>query len=89
MFQWRNDSLNRIHRFGRRGYYSIRRPENIWFNFIGEYPEYRTSSGQDTRRYQVRNDKWKFKYEGSRSKLKEITRKEFNDEIGEKYHIRY
>lgn len=64
-------------------------PEDKWFNYLGEYTPSMKSGGTGFSYKSFWDDDWKEKYYKSRTGLKRETYKELNDEIGEKYHIRY
>lgn len=73
----------------RKHAYYLRDPENKWFNYFGDdYKRFKTSSSTSYH-YRLSNEIWKSKYMSNRARLKEVIRKELNDEIGERYHIRY
>ena len=72
-------------RNNRRHFY----PEDKWFNYLGEYYQKFKSSGDDFGYRRWYDGEWKYKYGQSRVKSKTKIYKELNDEIGEKYHIRY
>jgi hypothetical protein len=67
----------------------------ININWISIYNKYKkklktsTSGLYNKRYYRDFEQPWKLKYNIKRSKNKEIIRKEVNDQIGERYHIKY
>lgn len=69
--------------------YSLRDPEDKWFNYLGEYTkEYRKSKTFNARKDKTYwGDEWKMKYSSKRSKLKRNQLSNIDEQIGERYYI--
>jgi hypothetical protein len=65
------------------------RPEDKWFNYIGEYSNYFKEKTNSFCNSHHGDDIWKDKYDRKRSRAKEKIRKKINDEIGDKYYFIY
>jgi hypothetical protein len=84
---------NSIHMYqrSRRGYpnnFTMRDPEDKWFNYLGEYTKkYRKSYAHNERKWKTEwGEEWKSKYSYTRPKLKKSHIKNINDQIGETYY---